>query len=262
MISFFKNSFYGFYMSRQLFIRDTIGVFKQSLFGFLWILATPLFGIISWLYMNYMGVLKPGNISVPYPVYILLGTTIWGLFVSLVTFTSQVYKASSGFIMQIRFPREALYIKEVMRSIFLFGITLFVTLSVIFLLGLTPSWKIIFIPLLLIPLTAFGLSVGIIFSFAAAVSSGMANAIAMMLNFLMFLTPVIYSFDKQNASLYKIARWNPLTYMVNCPREIVLFGRYDYWFEFLIALVFSLLSLAFSIKVFRSSEELVIEKIF
>ena len=261
MIIFLRNSLQGFYMSKQLFFKDTIGNFKQSLLGLFWILATPLFGIVSWLYMNYMGVLEPGDVGVPYPVYVLLGTTIWGFFVSLVTLTSQIYKVSSGFIIQIRFPREALYLKELMRSIFLFGIKFSVTLLVIFLLGVIPSWKIILVPILLIPLMVFGLSVGIILSFPVAISSGMTTAITMLLNLAMFLTPVIYSFDKQNGKIYNIARWNPLTYMVNCPREIILTGQYDYWGEFLIVFLISFFALAFSVRFFQSSEDIIIDKI-
>ena len=51
----------------QLFKRDLLAGSKQSVLGILWIVISPLVGIVSWVLMNEAGVLHPGALDIPYP---------------------------------------------------------------------------------------------------------------------------------------------------------------------------------------------------
>ena len=55
----------------QLFKRDLLAGSKQSVLGILWIVISPLVGIVSWVLMNEAGVLHPGALDIPYPLYVL-----------------------------------------------------------------------------------------------------------------------------------------------------------------------------------------------
>lgn len=64
----------------RLFIRDFLGRTKQTFLGIFWIIFMPLFLICGFLFMNKSGVLNLGDIKVPYPIFAILGITIWHLF--------------------------------------------------------------------------------------------------------------------------------------------------------------------------------------
>ena len=116
----------------QLFKRDFLGVYKKSFIGIGWIFISPLVGIISWVFMNAVGVLKPGNVGIPYPAYVLLSSSIWGLFMGFYSSAAGTLGAGAGFIMQVKYPHEALLIKQTAQQLanFLLGFLL----TIIFLL--------------------------------------------------------------------------------------------------------------------------------
>src|ERR1700722_8377245 len=57
-----------------LFSRDFKAQFKQNLLGYLWAILGPLMGVFGFVYMNFIGILRPGATGVPYPVYAFVGT--------------------------------------------------------------------------------------------------------------------------------------------------------------------------------------------
>ncbi len=64
----------------QLFKRDFLGSYKKSFIGLAWIIISPLVGILSWVFLQKTGMLRPGESGIPYPAYVLIGTSMWGLF--------------------------------------------------------------------------------------------------------------------------------------------------------------------------------------
>jgi lipopolysaccharide transport system permease protein len=64
----------------QLYKRDFLMKYKQSFLGMGWLFLGPLLGFVQWVFMNTAGVLNPGEFNFPYPAYVLISTTIWGVF--------------------------------------------------------------------------------------------------------------------------------------------------------------------------------------
>jgi lipopolysaccharide transport system permease protein len=62
----------------RLFWRDFIAQFRQKILGYSWALLSPLLGIASFLFLFLIGVLRPGEGEIPYMLYVLVGSTIWG----------------------------------------------------------------------------------------------------------------------------------------------------------------------------------------
>ncbi|MGH7197659.1 MAG: ABC transporter permease, partial [Candidatus Omnitrophota bacterium] len=54
----------------QFFKRDFFANYRRSFIGAAWIVLTPLAGILVWIFLKHSGVLRPGNVGVPYPVYV------------------------------------------------------------------------------------------------------------------------------------------------------------------------------------------------
>src|SRR5574342_445426 len=114
----------------QLFKRDFVSNYKQSLLGVAWLFISPVVAIVSWVFLNAAGVLKPGETGVPYPVYVLLGSTIWGLFMSFFTSSSRSLTDSGSLILQINFPHEVLVVKQVAQTVAAFLVNLVLILIV------------------------------------------------------------------------------------------------------------------------------------
>ena len=101
----------------QLFKRDLLAGSKQSMFGLLWIVLSPLLGIVSWVLMHEAGVLRPGALDVPYPLYVLFGTAIWGLFMAFYSAAASSLTSAGGLLVQAKFSHEALVAQQLAHTV-------------------------------------------------------------------------------------------------------------------------------------------------
>jgi homopolymeric O-antigen transport system permease protein len=244
----------------QLFKRDFFSSYKQYVLGLGWIFIAPIVGILSWVFMNYAGVLNPGDVEVPYPVYVLFGTTIWGLFMGFYGAAAASLISDSSLLLQVNFPREALVAQQMAQTVIGMIANMVLLFLVLALFGFWPDWKAVFFPMTVMPLFFLGSGVGMLVAVLAVVVRDVSKLVAAGLGLLMFVTPVIYAPGFKNEVLQAIIWWNPLTYLVGGARDIVLHGRIDHPSGYAWAALFSMLVFLLSWRLFFLSEQKVAEK--
>lgn len=244
----------------QLTKRDLLSLKKYSALGLFWIVLSPLVGIISWVFMDYAGMLHPGDVAVPYPVYVLFGTTIWGLFMNSYHSAAQSLSSGGSLVLQINFPHEALVVQQIAQNVIVLAANIGVLLIVLALFGVWPSWKAILFPFALFPLLALGIAIGMFVSVFTVVVQDISKVVTTGLGLLMFITPVIYAPQLPNQGLQIIISWNPLSYLVGGVRDLVLVGHIDRPDRFVLASCFSIAMLVLSWRLFFVSEQKVAEK--
>lgn len=209
----------------QLFKRDFFAGYKKSFIGIAWIFISPIMGIVSWVFLQKTGMLHPGDLGIPYPAYVLIGTSMWGLFMGF--FNSARLTLSSGqlLVMQVNYPHEALLFMQTAQHLANFLIAFLVNIVVLVVFGIVPSWKIIFFPFVILPLFFLGAAIGLVVSMISVVSVDVDRIVNVVLGLVMWITPVIYS-DKVDSRLVQtLIAWNPLTYLVCSARDIIIWGR-------------------------------------
>jgi homopolymeric O-antigen transport system permease protein len=209
----------------QLFKRDLLAGSKQSMFGLLWLVLSPLLGIVSWVLMQEAGVLRPGALDVPYPVYVLFGTAIWGLFMAFYAAAASSLTSAGGLLVQAKFSHEALVAQQMAHTVTVVIVNMLLLLLVWGVFGAAVHWTALLFPFSLIPLFLFGTGIGMVVSVFAVLVRDMSKTITTVLGLAMFMTPVVYAADVESAWLQRLIAWNPLTYLVGGAREVVLEGR-------------------------------------
>jgi len=244
----------------QLFKRDFFASYKKSFLGITWIFVAPIMGIVSWVFLNMTGMLHPGDVGIPYPAYVLVGTSMWGLFIGFFNSANETLSAGQALVMQVNYPHEALLFKQTSQQVANFLITLVVNLVVLLAFGVAPSWKILFLPLIVMPLFFLGAAVGLITSMISIVAVDISRIIHMVLGLAMYLTPVIYSNRIDDSLARTIIKWNPLTYLVCSARDIIIYGRLYNTAGFLICAAIAFLLFMASWRLFYVSEDRIIER--
>ena len=64
----------------QLFKRDFAAMYKQSAIGFLWALIIPMVSVSAFIVLSRSGIFNMGDVTVPYPIFAVLGVAYWQLF--------------------------------------------------------------------------------------------------------------------------------------------------------------------------------------
>lgn len=245
----------------QLFKRDFFAGYKQSFLGIFWIFISPVISILSWVFLNMTGILKPGDVGVPYPVYVLVGSTIWGLFMGCYSATAGSLTGGSSLILQINFPHEALVVKEMANTLAGFLISLCMIMLVLLVFQVYPHMGIVLFPFMLIPILFLGVGIGMVVAVITVVAHDVSRLVTMGLGFVMFLTPIIYTPQIQNKFLQLVIRWNPLAYLIGGARDIILYGRIDNPAGYALSCFAVLVVFLFSWRLFFLSEYKVAEKL-
>ena len=244
----------------QLFKRDFLMSYKKSFLGMSWLIITPIMGIISWVFMNSTGILSPGDVGIPYPAYVLLSTSIYGLFLSFFQGASETLNTGVGFILQVKFSHDALLVKQLLQQFAAFLITFTITIIVLLTFGVVPNWMIILFPVFIIPMMLLGAAVGLIASVISVVATDIKKVISFGMGLLLYVTPVIYSDKVDNHLLQIIIKWNPLTYLIGTVRSTMLYGEFENFDRYLISSAISLVLFLIAWRLFYVSEEKVVEK--
>ena len=79
---FFKEVYSSRYVIWYLFKRDFVAQFRQKILGYFWIIIAPFMAVLPFIFLTKVGIFQPGNTSMPYPVFIVMGLGIWGLLTS------------------------------------------------------------------------------------------------------------------------------------------------------------------------------------
>lgn len=244
----------------QLFKRDFLAAYKKSFIGYTWIVISPILGIVSWVFLQKTGILKPGFLGIPYPAYVLIGSTTWGLFMGLFTAAAATLNAGKALVLQINYPHEALLIKQTAIQVANFLFAFLVALVVILCFQVVPSWKLILFPLVALPLFFMGSAIGLMVSMLSVVAIDLQKFVTMGIGLLMWATPVIYSRDVENEFVQFLIKWNPLTYLVCSARDIVLFGHLYDPFGYAVSTALAIVMFFVSLRLFYVSESQLIER--
>jgi lipopolysaccharide transport system permease protein len=255
-----KNTIASKELIFQLYKRDFLMQYKKSFLGLGWMIFGPIMGVVSWVLMDSAGVLSPGDVGVPYPVYVLFGTSIWGLFMSFFSSTSQTLQIAAGFIQQVNFHHEALVFKQGLQNLTNFGISLIINIVVMLSFGVMPTGFIVLVPLFIIPIFFLSASAGLMVSILSTLTSDVSRIASFFLSLLMFITPVIYDSSEKVVWLQQCNLYNPLTYLITAPRDLILTGTMSNPFYYLVSIVMAILFFMVALRFFYISEKKVIEK--
>lgn len=248
------------WLTFQIFRRDFFAGYKQSFVGIGWTFIVPLMSVGTFIILNLSGVFSAGEIEIPYPLYALLGVSVWNLFANGLVSGSDSLVRAGDMIKKINFSKKSLVIASSGSSLISFLIQLILVGFLFCFYQIMPSPTIWLLPLVIVPLLCLSYGFGFIFALLNSVVRDISRALPMVLTFLMFLTPVLYAKPKSGI-LTSLTNFNPLYYFISAVRDIALTGKIVEFEGFLVSSVFSVIFFVMSLIVFHLSEAKIAERI-
>lgn len=126
--------------------RDVKVRYKQAVLGVAWAVLQPaMLMVVFSVFLGRLGGLSGGDI--PYPLFVLSGLIAWTFFATAVGQAGGSVVGSERLITKIYFPRLAVPFAAVGAAVFDFVISLGLLAVMMAAYGYTPSWQIVFAPL-------------------------------------------------------------------------------------------------------------------
>jgi len=219
---------------------------EGSYLGVLWYLLDPLlmFFLLLFIFSSRLG----GDIS-NYPLYILLGITLFNLFQKATIEATQVTVFNNWIIKSINFQRGCLISAIVLRNVFshLFEIILFIAVAIYY---KTSIIGLIYYPLILIFFCIFIFGVSLVLSAVTIYFADFENIWIFVSRLIWLGTPLFYSIDDQG-QLFKVNLFNPVFYFITIARDLIIYSKVPETWMVLGAVIYSLISLLTGLLVFK-----------
>jgi lipopolysaccharide transport system permease protein len=207
----------------RLFVRDFSARYKQSLLGVFWAVLLPVCAVGTFMVLNSSGILEVGSTEAPYPAWALLNLTVWQVFAAGLTATTGSIVAGGSMVVKINFPKTALVIASLGNIMVETAIRILMIAAVFTWYGVSPKVTAFLAPLVLIPVLALTLGLGLILSLMNALLRDVIHVVTIGVTFLLFVTPVLYA-EPTHGLLSRLNTLNPMAAFVRAARDLVLNG--------------------------------------
>jgi len=246
----------------RLFWRDFVAQFRQKILGYFWALLGPLFGILSFLFLFFVGVLEPGEGEIPYTVYVFVGSTIWACLPGSMGAVGNGLQTQADLILRTRIPKLALAISSLATVSYNLLISMITMALVLALMGFKPSWWFLAYPLLALPMVLLGTALGLVLSVLGTIAKDLVTFATQILSLFMYLTPVIYLHSSiQNRFIKTLVDFNPVTYLVEVPRSLICLGKAEHLDIYFWSVLGTFVLVSVGLRIFYLLEDLVAERL-
>ena len=200
----------------MLFVwRDFVALYKQTIFGPAWHVVTPL--ITTLAYNVVFGkIARLPTDGAPQFLFYMIGTVVWAFYSGCLVATSSTFTGNAALFGKVYFPRLAIPIATVTSHLVKFCIQFALFLCFLALFAwrgakVEPNAAVLLMPALLLLLAMFGLGGGIIVSSATTRYRDLSFLVGFGVQLLMYATPVIYPTSLVPEGWRWLAKWNPLS---------------------------------------------------
>lgn len=239
------------FILRTLVGKDFKVKYRRSVLGVVWSVLNPLLMmVVLSAVFSYM---FRFNIE-HYPLYLILGNILFTLMSDATNGAMSSILGSASLIQKIRIEKMLFPLEKVIFSLvnFLFSAIAAVLVMVYF--QVMPTWRIVFLPLLLVFVVAFSAGVGLILSSLAVFFRDVIHLWSVFLTAWMYATPLFYPIEAVAPELQPIILYNPMYQYVNYFREIMMWHTTPTMHENLVCFAIAAVTLAIGWFVFRKLE--------
>jgi lipopolysaccharide transport system permease protein len=209
-----------------LFTRDLRAQYRQSIFGYLWLFVPIISTTVVWMFLSSAQVIRVAETSIPYPAFVMIGSMVWGIFLSSVHQPLQSFNQGQAVFMKLKVPPEAFIFAGMSHIVFDSLVRLLMLIPVCFALGVVPAKTAWLFPLGLLGAGLLGMSLGMLMIPLASLYHDVSRLVGTLLQFGMYLTPVVYPPPKSGWASALI-QWNPVTHIVVSSREWLTAGMHE-----------------------------------
>lgn len=244
----------------RLFMRDTAAQYRQSALGYLWVILPPLATSAIFIMLNSADVLVSSDLGMSYPVYVLTGTVLFGIFSEAMAAPLKTVAASRPLLIKVRFPRESLLLAAGAASLlgFLIRVALLVACLLLLQAHIASTALLAVVPAM--GLVLLGIVVGVLMVPLGALYQDITLGLVLLTSALMLITPVAFA-PPATGTLATIMHYNPLTPLVLCARDLLITGDMTNLPATLVIMASCIVLLAIGWVLFRLAVPIIVERL-
>lgn len=207
----------------RLFVRDVTAQYRQSLLGVVWAFIPPVVTSLIFVALRSSNLVNLGETEVPYPVFVLVGTILWQVFVESINAPLKVVTAAKPMMAKISFAREALVVSALFTVLYGLVIKLIVIGGVLVVFRVQPTWGLLLALGPILTIVAVGMCLGLLLTPFGLLYGDVATGLPVATQLLFFVTPVVYV--PPDTPIFRvIGMLNPVAVPLEAARDLLTQG--------------------------------------
>ncbi|WP_131782173.1 ABC transporter permease [Legionella gresilensis] len=236
------------YLILQMTKREIASRYRGSLLGFTWSFINPLALLVVYTFVfsqifhsRWTGV----DNTDPFQsgLIFFVGLIIQNFFAEVLNRSPTLIISNNNYVKRVVFPLEILPVITLCTALFNAAVSILVLLVSFLLLTGHIHLTLFFLPIILFPLCLFTAGLAWIFSALGVFLRDIGQFINLLTIMLVFLSPVFYPITAVPEKYRPIILANPLTFIIEQMRDIILWGNLPNWkglsFYMLVACIFA-----------------------
>lgn len=225
--------------NRQLIVqmtrRDVLGRYKGSAMGLAWSFFNPVFMLVVYTFVfsvifksRWGGVGGDGS-KTQFAVLLFVGMLVVSLFSDVLNRAPGLILGNVNYVKKVVFPLEVLPVIAVGVALFHSLVSLGVLLVAFALFNGHLHWTLMFAPLVLMPLVILSTGLAWMLASLGVFLRDVGQFVGIVTTGLMFLAPVFYPITAVPEDFRPYIMANPLTFIIEQAREVLIWGHQPDW---------------------------------
>lgn len=231
---FLARSLWG---NRQLILqmskREVIGRYKGSVLGLGWSALNPLLMLCVYTFVfsvvfnaKWGSSLNGGEETKSmFAIVLFVGMIVFNLFSEILNRAPTLILGNVNYVKKVVFPLEILPVISACAAIFHFCVSLAVWVVAYCVVVGTPHWEAFLFPLVMLPLLVLTLGVAWFLASLGVFLRDVGQTIGIITTVMMFLAPVFFQVKNLPEKFQPLIMANPLTFIIEQAREVLIFGH-------------------------------------
>ena len=218
----------------QMTKREVVGRYKGSIMGLLWAFLNPVFMLIIYTFV-FSVVFKArwgigeNETKTQFALMLFAGLIVFNFFSEVVNRAPGLIISNINYVKKVVFPLEILPLVNIGSALFHSLVSLWVLAMVFFFFNGFIHWTFLFVPFVFVPLVA--LTAGVAWGLASigVFIRDFGQVVGIVLAMLMFLSPVFFPCSALPQEFQFVVRLNPLTFIIEQTRGMLILGHVPDW---------------------------------
>jgi lipopolysaccharide transport system permease protein len=221
--------------NRQLIVqmakREVVGRYKGSAMGLAWSFFNPIFMLVvytfvfSEIFKSRWGGVGGDDSKTQFAVILFVGMIVFGFFSEVLNRAPGLILANVNYVKKVVFPIEILPVIAMGAALFHSLISLGVLLTAFTIFNGYLHVTVILIPIIILPLVILTLGMAWMLASLGVFLRDVGQTIGILMTVLMFLSPIFFPVTAVPARFQGLMMLNPLTFIIEQAREVLIFGH-------------------------------------
>lgn len=217
----------------QMTKREVVGRYRGSMLGIAWSFFNPLIMlavytvVFSTVFQAKWGV--GSDSKTEFALVLFVGMIVHGILAESMNSSPLLMLRNASYVKKVVFPLEILPWVVMGSAIFHALISVVVWLLFYLVVNHSLQWTAVFLPLVFVPLVLFSMGISWMLASLGVYLKDIGQMTGVLVTVLLFMSPVFYPASRLPEPYQTIIYLNPLTFVIEQARDVLMWGNMPNW---------------------------------